>query len=229
MIEPLVLLPGRRAVRRADVLVAVVAVVSAALGVATGIELARLTLLGTGLQDAASALESAGHGLETLSGVPLVGSRVSELASGVVTSAAGVRAGAVQATEAVRVLAVLIGLAVTLIPGPVIAAYGVFRMRRAGAVRELRRLLDAAHGLDAALSAQLAHRAVLCLPSDELRAVSADPHGDLAAGRLAGLAAAELRRLGLTPPPESGANPPPAPSRPAAEVAHERDQRGNQQ
>lgn len=198
------LLPSRRAVRRADALVAVVAVLSAALGVATGLEVARVALLGTGLQDAASALESAGHGLETLSGVPLVGARVSELAAGVLTTAAGVRAGAAQATEAVRVLAVLIGTAVALIPGPMIGAYAVFRTRRARAVRNLRRLLDTPEGLEPALSAQLAHRAVLCLPPDRLRSVSADPCVDLAAGRHARLAAAELQRLGLTPPRASG-------------------------
>ena len=230
MTRPLALLPSRRAVRRADALAAFVAVLSLALGAATGVELGRLTLLGTGLQESASALESAGHGLQSLSGVPLVGSQVAELADGVVTTAAGVRAGAAQATAAVRVLAVLIGLVVALIPAPVIASYVVFRARRARAVRELRRLLEAPDGLGPALSAQLAHRAVLCLPHDDLRLISDDPWRDLAAGDYTPLAAAELRRLGLTPHAErasgAGAAQPP---RPAADVTHKRDHRRYQQ
>ncbi len=239
MTGPLALLPSRRAVRRVDVLALVGAALSIALGVFAGVELARLAPLGTGLQQAASALESTGHALDAMSGVPIVGSRMSDLAGGIVTTAAAVRAGAAQATDAVRELAVLIGIAVALVPGPTLVAYLLLRLQRARALRELRALLSAPHSLEPALTAQLAQRALVCLPYARLRSVSDNPCADLAAGRHERLAAAELERLGLTPPKEwrssvgsgterssAGAAQPP---RPAAGITHERDQRGDQQ
>ena len=99
MSGPLALLPSRRAVRRMDVLALVGAALSLALGVLAGVELARLAPLGTGLQQAASALESTGHALDAMSGVPIVGSQVSDLAGGIATTSAAVRAGAARGIE----------------------------------------------------------------------------------------------------------------------------------
>ena len=198
----LVLLPDRRTVRRTDLLATLGGALVAALGAVAGLELARLGPLGTGLADAASALQNAGHALETQSGVPIVGSRVADLAGGVVATAGDVHAGAVQATAAVHVLAVVIGLAVAFVSVPVLAAYLWFRLSRSRALRGLRRLLAGPGDVDPALVALLAHRAVLCLPYDRLRSISVDPWGDLIGGRHRVLAAADLERLGLAPPTE---------------------------
>ena len=121
---------------------------------------------GPDLRMPASALQNAGHALETQSGVPIVGSRVADLAGGVVATAGDVHAGAVQATAAVHVLAVVIGLAVAFVSVPVLAAYLWFRFSRSRALRGLRRLLAGPGDVDPALVALLAHRAVLCLPYD---------------------------------------------------------------
>jgi hypothetical protein len=63
-------------------------------------------------------------------------------------------------------------------------------------VAALRRRLDTGP-LDDALTAYLARRAVDRLPYQQLAVLTADPEGDLAAGRHETLARAELDRLGL--------------------------------
>ncbi len=194
------LLPSRRAVRLLDAVIGASVVVSVGLGVLTGVELARLATLGVALQDAASALERTGRALGSVAGVPVIGGQVGQLAEGVVTTAADVRSGAVQAVGAVQVLAIVVGIAVALVPVPLLAAYLPFRVWRARALRELRQLVGSPRGVEPGLAALLAHRAVWCLPYARLRAVSADPWRDLAAGHHQRLAAAELERLGLAPP-----------------------------
>ena len=47
------------------------------------------------------------------------------------------------------------------------------------------------------MRALLAHRAVATLTPSQLMSITADPHGDLTAGRHRDLALAELRRLGI--------------------------------
>lgn len=194
------LLPGARAVRLTDAIAATSVVIFVALGVVVGVELARLAELGTGLEDTAAALERTGRALDALGGLPIVGGQVSGFAGSVLSTAADVRSGGAQAAATVRALAVAVAVTVAFVPSPMLAAYLPFRARRARALRELRQLVGSPRGSEPALAAQLAHRAALCLPYTRLKAVSPDPWADLAAGRHRALAAAELERLGLTPP-----------------------------
>ncbi len=197
------LLPGRRTVRRMDVLVVLAVLVAVVLGVLTGVELARVAELGTGLQNVAGALDRTGRALDAVAGVPLVGGQVGGFADGVRSAAAQVRAGGAQAVGTVRLLAVLVGLAIAAVPLPVLALYVPFRVRRARALGELRQAVDAPGGPEPALLALLAHRAVLCVPLARLRAVTPDPWADLMAGRHGPLALAELERLGVPAGPAS--------------------------
>jgi hypothetical protein len=191
------LLPGRRLVRLTDAVAVAVVLVAVALGLLTGLQLDRITDLGTSLQAAASALDRTGSALGTVAGLPVVGGQIGGVADSVRATAEEVRRGGAQAVGTVHVLAVLIGLVVAFVPLPALALYLPFRLRRGRALRELRSALDAPGGPDPALLAQLAHRALLCVPPARLHAVTPDPWADLMAGRHGQLAAAELERLGL--------------------------------
>jgi len=95
-------------------------------------------------------------------------------------------------------LAVLLGLSVTLIPiAPVLGVYLPLRLRRRSYVAGLRRQVRSGQG-GPALDAFLAHQAVSTMSFGELRSVTADPVGDLLAGRHRELADEHLRRLGIT-------------------------------
>ena len=196
-----VLGPSRRTVRMLDAVAVASLALFVLLGVLVGIQLGRLSALGVALDDAATALDQAGSALQGVARVPLVGGQVTGLADSVVATAASVRAGGQEAVTAVRALAVLGGIAVALLPLPVLLAYLPFRIGRARALRELQRELAEP---DPGLVAQLAHRAAVGIHYPRLRAVSTDPWGDLAAGRHEALAAAELTRLGITLTSASG-------------------------
>lgn len=203
MMAELALLPSRRTIRRLDVAVALTTAVFVALGVLAGLELARLARLGAGLMDAAAALDQAFLVLRALSEVPLVGPAVDPLATDVRQTAISTRTGGVDATAAISRLAVVIGLSIALIPLPaLLTVYLPLRLARAREVRGLRRLLTGGRPVDEMLVAHLAHGATTRLPYPRLRQVSRDPWADLIAGRHHQLAAAELRRLGLRPPPD---------------------------
>jgi hypothetical protein len=103
-------------------------------------------------------------------------------------------AGATQ-QQVVHDLALWLGLVVAAVP--VVALLVVWLPRRVGWAREA----TAASGLrgDRAELELFALRAVANRPLRQLRRVSADPAGALRAGDYAGLAALELRSLGLRP------------------------------
>jgi hypothetical protein len=94
---------------------------------------------------------------------------------------------------------VLLGIAVALLPSiPVLAFYLPARLQRLREARALRRAVRM-HGHDPEFHAFLARRAVEALGYHQLRRVSSFPWRDLAEGRCAPLATAELRRLGVDP------------------------------
>lgn len=201
MIDQLALLPSRRAVRRLDIAATATAVVFVALGVLAGIELYRLAGLSSSLLDASVALDQVGRTLAILAQVPVVESAAAPLAESVRQTAASTRANALDAAAAVRVLAIVIGLAIALVPlPPLVAGYLPMRRARIREVSGLRRLLATGRPVDPMLVAHLAHGAVTRIPYAQLREISRDPWNDLAAGRHHRLAAAELRRLGVPPP-----------------------------
>jgi hypothetical protein len=169
-------------------------------GAWTGYLIFQLTELTDSVVDSGRALRTAGGALEALGSIPLIGERTGELGREVTTTADGIVASGGQARESVRGMSILIGLAVALGPtGPALLFYLPARLAHAREARAVARWLrDAPDG--AALRAYLAGRAVVNLTASDLRRVSQDPHGDLAAGRHGPLARAELRRLGVRTP-----------------------------
>lgn len=200
MIGELSLLPSRRAIRRLDIAAATTAVTFLALGVFAGIQMLRLSELSSSLRDAAVAIEQTGQALATIAELPVVGPPVAPLADSVTQTAVSTRMNAEEAAGAVKLLAVIVGLAVALIPMPLLAGYLPLRKSRLREQRGLRRKLAAGDDVDPMLVAHLAHGAVSRLPYSRLRQISRDPWSDLAAGRHEHLAAAELRRLGVPVP-----------------------------
>ena len=105
-----------------------------------------------------------------------------------------------EAHDRIAQIAVALGLFVALIP--IVSVTGVYLLWRVRDVRELNaaaafvRMAERTGRVDEA-NAVLAHRAVATLPFRQLMRASADPVGDLAAGRHEALAAAMLRRAGM--------------------------------
>lgn len=163
----------------------------------TGYEVWSLTRLSDSAVISAQAADSAGQALEGLSEIPLVGEQPGELGSEVRTAAADVQESAARTREDVRQLAVLLGLAIFLIPSsPVLGWYLPARMRRRREIQSLRGHLDGGRP-DPSLGSYLAHQALVNLTYTEVMAVTRDPSGDVREGRYEALALAELDRLGL--------------------------------
>ncbi len=197
----LALTPAARGIRRLDAAVVALVVIFTGLGVLAGVELTRLVRFSASLLDAATALDQIGHTLGVPAQLPLVGPRIGPVAASVQQTAASTRGNAVEAAASVHVLAVVIGVAIAAVPmAPLLGGYLPLRLARLQQIRDLRRVL-AAGPVDPRFIAYLAHGAVARLPYDRLIGTS-DPWGDLVAGRHHELAAAELRRLRIEPPPD---------------------------
>jgi len=179
-----------------DVLLAAWVVVWVVAGVAVAREVRGLAQYSESARRAGLATERAGTLLETLSGLPIVGEQLREPAAAVREAGASTVEAAERGRERAESAATLLGVAIAVIPSlPLLLLY---LPARALLERDRRMLRDALRaGPNAALDELLATRAVARLPYRRLRAVSADPTADLAEGRHARLAEAELERLGL--------------------------------
>ena len=106
--------------------------------------------------------------------------------------------------ESIGRLSLLIGVAVAALPSTPLLLYVPRRLREGRDRRELERLIaeDGVALRDGPLAEVLARRAVDRLSLRELRRVSADPWGDIRAGRVGDLARAELERMGVALPAE---------------------------
>lgn len=94
----------------------------------TGYELWQLGDLGATVADSGRALDAAGTGLQSLGPIPVVGEQTAELGQQVRTNAQDIVAGAAEAQSRTRRLAVLLGLAVALVPSvPVLAVHLALR------------------------------------------------------------------------------------------------------
>jgi hypothetical protein len=201
VISHLALLPDRRAMRRIDVTVLLFVAVCGALGLIAGRQLWELARLGASLLAAAQAIEETGRGVALLSRVPVVGSGAEQLSQSIAAAAVSLRSTGVGTSGAIETLAVVVGLAVGLVPLLAVAAgYLPLRLARIRQIRALRRLVRGRP--DALVVEHLARQAATRLPLGDLRRVSRSPWQDLADGRHHRLAAAELRRLGLVAPPD---------------------------
>jgi hypothetical protein len=147
----------------------------------------------------ARAADTAGRGLQEISRIPLVPEGPGRLGDEVRLAADEARRSARSIETDLRRLAVLLGIAVSVVPtAPVLATYLPDRRRRARIVDAVRDEL-ARDGRSPALDGWLAHAAFAELTPAELRTITADPLGDLVRGQHQPLADELLRRLGVDP------------------------------
>jgi hypothetical protein len=156
----------------------------------TAHEVASLRALSHTVVKAGAATESTGHALAAVGHLPFVGGRISDLAAQAVAAGASARASGAATATTIDQLAVLLGIAIALIPTvPLLALYVPLLIgwrRDRAAVRGAVAKWDG----EPELEAYLAQRALAHLSVEELRGSPSD----------ADLAAAELRRLGLDRP-----------------------------
>jgi hypothetical protein len=164
----------------------------------TAYEVASLRALSHTVVKAGAATESTGQALAAVGHLPFVGGRISQLAAQAVAAGASARASGAATATTIDQLAVLLGIAIALIPTvPLLALYVPLLIgwrRDRAAVRHAVARWDGEPGLEAFL----AQRALLHVPFEELRELGHD--GTEGSPANADLAAAELRRLGLDRP-----------------------------
>lgn len=186
--------------RRLDGLVLFWLVLWLVIGGWTGYSIWQVSEVGDTLTTSGRAIGSTGDALESLGGVPVVGDRTEKL--GVEVSAAGedIVARGQEVESQLRQLAVLLGLAIVLLPAvPVLWLYFPLRNARRREIAEVRRLLGSSTD-DQLRDRYLAERALQRLSLAELQQVDTDPWRAIDEGRTRPLADAELRRLGLHRP-----------------------------
>lgn len=178
---------------------AVWAIVWIALAAATAYELYVLRDLADTLTKTGVAVDTAAKALQAVAGIPFVGGEVHALADQARAAGDSAVASGQSSRGTTTDLAVLIGVAIALIPTvPVLGLYlplrSAWRRERRAVVRALAERPD-----DPVLAEYLARRAVGNLPYARLRTVSEHPWVDLREGRFDALARAELVRLGIPP------------------------------
>ena len=175
-----------RAMRRLNVALAIWAAFWIGIAAYTAYEVAALRTLSHTVVKAGAATESTGHALAAVGHLPFVGGRISQLAAQAVAAGATARASGASTATTIDQLAVLLGIAIALIPTvPLLGLY-------------LPLSLSCRWDGEAGLEAFLAQRALAHLPFEELRELGYDGTPDSPSN--AELAAAELRRLGLDCP-----------------------------
>lgn len=164
----------------------------------TAYEVAALRALSHTVVKAGAATESTGHALAAIGQLPFVGGRIANLAAQAVAAGASARSSGASTATTIDQLAVLLGIAIALIPTvPVLALYVPLLLSWRRDRKAVRRAVAQWDG-EPELEAFLARRALAHMRFDELRELgygSADgspPNAELAA--------AELRRLGLGRP-----------------------------
>ncbi len=184
-------------IRRLDGLVLFWLVLWLVIGGWVGYTLWQVSELGETVTESGRAIGSTGGALEALGGVPVVGDRTAELGGEVIAAAEGIALRGQELGSQLRQLAVLLGLAVVLLPvAPVLAWYLPSRHARRRDVAEVRRMLHTSSA-SAAADRYLAERAVRWLPFSVVQQIDSDPWGAVVEGRTRALADAELQRLGL--------------------------------
>ncbi|MFP5316673.1 MAG: hypothetical protein ACLGI2_00050 [Acidimicrobiia bacterium] len=168
-----------------------------AVGITTGVQIRRLGALSDSVVESGRALDTAGRALQDVAQLPIIGERTQRLGDEVRQTAGEIQTAGASSRVTVRWVSTLLAGALILIPTvSVLAMYApiaIARRRDRRAVeRALREPVRAPW-----LEQFLAHHAVLNIPYDTLREVSADPWGDLERGAYRKLANAELTRLGL--------------------------------
>ena len=183
-----------------DAGVVVWVIVWAALGVLVWQDITAQTSLPADLIKVGSAVRDTGQALGVVGGLPLVGGSIGEFAGKIETLGAEVVSSGEASRESIRQVAVIAGVAVGVLPAAMaLFLYLPVRLRWSRAKQSVARALAEYSG-DPAFEQYLARRAIDALTWHQLRALSPDPWGAVAAGDCRALADAELRRLGLERP-----------------------------
>lgn len=159
----------------------------------------QLADLGDTVTTSGDAIESTGRALESLDAVPVLGDEPAALGVEVSATGADVAARGQEVKGRLRQTAVLLGIAIALMPTtPIVGLYVPLRQARRREVAAVRRVL-ADSGADPALERYLADRALHTMPADSVRSLVGG-HGQEAPPSepwVRALADAELARLGL--------------------------------
>jgi hypothetical protein len=194
------LFSSARTVRLTDVGVAVWIAAWVVVGAFVWHDIGAQAGLATDVVKVGGAVRQTGEALGVVGGLPLVGGQIGSFADRIRSMGAEVEASGRSSRDATRRSAAVAGLAVAVLPGAlVLLLYLPARLRWRRDVAAVVAALPGAAG-DPALEQYLARRAVDALPWDALRAVTADPWGDIGRGECRALADAELARLGLRRP-----------------------------
>ena len=159
----------------------------------------RLTVLGRGVESAGGSVSRGfERAADAVEGTPLVGDDVADALRGAGEGTGGNvsefgRAG----EERVHRLAIVLGLVVFGVPSLLLLLQEV--PPRVAQVRSLTAASRVLHRVDGERRKLLAMRAAFSLPYADLLRYTADPFGDLAAGRYDALVAAALEDSGLRP------------------------------
>jgi hypothetical protein len=169
------------------------------LGVVIGVNVDDLTALSHTVSRDGEAVAQIGGTLGVLHALPLIGGQVGGIAGAVRRAGEDAAASGATSASSVHTLALLLGVAVCLLPSiPVMVFYLPARRRRAREARALRELV-LLHGGRPELETYLARRAALTLDLDALARSGITPWREIHADQRAALAAAEVRRAGLDP------------------------------
>src|SRR5690349_15850252 len=158
-----------RAMRRLNVALAIWAAFWIGIAAYTAYEVAALRTLSQTVVKAGKATESTGHALAAVGHLPFVGGQITSLAAQAVAAGASARASGASTATTIDHLAVLLGIAIALIPTvPLLALYLPLLLswrRDRAAVRQAIARWDGEVGLEAFL----ARRALMHMRFDELR------------------------------------------------------------
>jgi hypothetical protein len=149
---------------------------------------------------AGKAIDATASTIASISGLPLVGGQVAELARQAQDAARSAIANGRASRDDIDRLAVLLWIAIAAAPtAPLLVLYGLLREGWRRDVCSLRELAAGARD-DPAFDQFLARRALQHLPYRRLREISENPWRDIDEGRTRPLADAELARVGLRRP-----------------------------
>lgn len=170
-------------------------------GVTVDNDVHQLESVTTTISKTGQAVTSIGGALQYLSAVPFVGGEIGHIASQVKSAGQSAVATSGPNRDTVNELAWLLGLAVAVIPCvPVFGIYLPARLLRIRERRVLRRTLLRQQPPNEDILRLLAHRALVNVGYPKLCEISANPWGEVDAGRYRALADAELARIGMSPP-----------------------------
>jgi hypothetical protein len=149
---------------------------------------------------AGKAIDATASTIASISGLPLVGGQVAELARQAQDAARSAIANGRASRDDIDRLAVLLWIAIAAAPtAPLLVLYGLLREGWRRDVCSLRELAAGARD-DPAFDQFLARRALQHLPYRRLREIRENPWRDIDEGRTRPLADAELARVGLRRP-----------------------------